>query len=431
MPQEKADNALNPDEKKSALKVIIKDYNAKYKTNHSINEFDLYYQDVQKRIKDQQYPNCDLPHAEKIDVMIVVDMLLTGFDSKFLNSLYVDKNLKYHGLIQAFSRTNRVLNDTKPYGNILDFRGQESAVNEAIALFSGEKDENQAREIWLVDKAPVVIEKLGIAVKKLEQFMQSQGLEAKPEEVSNLKGDEARGQFINLFKEVQRLKTGLDQYTDLTQENKNSIEQVIPKEDLQGFKGVYIETAQRLKSQQDKDNGNISEEVQQLDFEFVLFASAVIDYDYIMGLIAKYSGEKPGKNKMTRAQLIGLIRSDAKFMDDGEDIAEYINTLKEGEALSENVIRQGYEDFKTQKNAKQLEEIAIKHGIEINSLQSFIGNILQRMIFDGEKLNDLLAPLDLGWKARTQKELALMEDLVPLLKKRSNGRDISGLSAYE
>jgi len=261
--------------------------------------------------------------------------------------------------------------------------------------------------------------------------MLSQDLEAKPEEVVNLKGDEARGQFINLFKEVQRLKTGLDQYTDLTDENKNAIEQVIPKENLQGFKGVYIETAKRLKSQQDKDNGNISEEVQQLDFEFVLFASAVIDYDYIMRLIAKYSSEKPGKHKMTRSQLIGLIRSDAKFTDDGDDIVQYINSLKEGEALSEKVIRQGYEDFKTQKDAKQLEEIAIKHGIEINSLQSFIGNILQRMIFDGEKLNDLLAPLDLGWKARTQKELALMEDLVPLLKKRSNGRDISGLSAYE
>jgi type I restriction enzyme R subunit len=431
LPQEKIDNSVAPDEKKNALKAIIKDYNAKYKTNHSIGEFDLYYQDVQKRIKDQQYPNCDLPHAQKIDVMIVVDMLLTGFDSKFLNTLYVDKNLKYHGLIQAFSRTNRVLNDTKPYGNILDFRGQESAVNEAIALFSGEKDENQAREIWLVDKAPVVIEKLGMAVKKLEQFMQSQGLEAKPEEVINLKGDEARGSFINLFKEVQRLKTGLDQYTDLTEENKKAIEQVIPKENLQGFKGVYIETAQRLKLKQDKDNKNTSEEVQQLDFEFVLFASAVIDYDYIMGLIAKYSSEKPGKHKMTRTQLIGLIRSDAKFMDDGDDIAQYINTLKEGEALSEKVIRQGYEDFKAQKNAKQLEEIAIKHGLDINSLQSFTLNILQRMIFDGEKLNDLLAPLDLGWKARNQKELVLMKDLIPLLKKRSNGRDISGLSAYE
>ena len=77
--------------------------------------------------------------AQKIDITIVVDMLLTGFDSKFLNTLYVDKNLKHHGLIQAFSRTNRVLNDTKPYGNILDFRQQQDAVDEAIALFSGEK----------------------------------------------------------------------------------------------------------------------------------------------------------------------------------------------------------------------------------------------------------------------------------------------------
>ena len=79
-------------------------------------------------------------------------MLLTGFDSKYLNTLYVDKNLKHHGLIQAFSRTNRVLNGTKPYGNILDFRQQQEAVNAAIALFSGEKTD-RAREIWLVDKA--------------------------------------------------------------------------------------------------------------------------------------------------------------------------------------------------------------------------------------------------------------------------------------
>jgi type I restriction enzyme R subunit len=97
------------------------------------------------------------PHAQKIDITIVVDMLLTGFDSKYLNTLYVDKNLKHHGLIQAFSRTNRVLNGTKPYGNILDFRQQQDAVDAAIALFSGEKTGEQAREIWLVDKAPVVI----------------------------------------------------------------------------------------------------------------------------------------------------------------------------------------------------------------------------------------------------------------------------------
>ena len=112
LPQEKADNQQEPEAKKAALRQILADYNVQYGTNHSVGEFDLYYQDVQSRIKDQQYPNSDLPHRHKIDLCIVVDMLLTGFDSKFLNTLYVDKNLKHHGLIQAFSRTNRVLNDT-------------------------------------------------------------------------------------------------------------------------------------------------------------------------------------------------------------------------------------------------------------------------------------------------------------------------------
>ena len=299
---------------------------------------------MQKRIKDQQFPNRrPAPTArEKIDIVIVVDMLLTGFDSKYLNTLYVDKNLKHHGLIQAFSRTNRVLNSTKPYGNILDFRQQQEAVNEAIALFSGEKID-RAREIWLVDKAPVVIEKLQSSVKKLDDFMKSQGLTSSPEDVPNLKGDEARGQFINLFKEVQRLKTQLDQYTDLTEENAQVIEQILPEEDLRAFRGVYLETAQRLKTQQEKSGDKASPEVQELDFEFVLFASAVIDYDYIMELIARYSQQKPGKLKMSREQLIGLIQSDAKFMDERDDIAAYINTLKVGEGLSETAIREGYQ----------------------------------------------------------------------------------------
>jgi type I restriction enzyme, R subunit len=430
LPQEKADNQDAPDEKKAALKAIMADYNDRYGTNHDINNFDWYYQDVQKRIKDQQYPNQDLPHGQKIDVTIVVDMLLTGFDSKFLNTLYVDKNLKYHGLIQAFSRTNRVLNDTKPYGSILDFRHQQQAVDEAITLFSGDYKE-KAKEIWLVDPAPAVIEQLEAAVTKLDTFMQSQGLTYAPEEVPNLKGDAARGQFVNLFKEVQRFKTQLDQYTDLTPKHAAAIEQVIPPEQLQGFRGMYLETAQRLKAQQDKGADATSPEVQQLDFEFVLFASAVIDYDYIMGLLARYTQAKPGKQTMSRDELIGLIQSDAKFMDDREDIAAYIGTLQVGKALDEQAIRQGYEAFKTEKSSRELAEIATKHGLEPAALQAFVDGILRRMIFDGEQLSDLLATLGLGWKARTRKELALMEDLIPLLHKLAQGREISGLGAYE
>ena len=437
LPQEQADNEEDPEGKKAALKAILADYNVRYGTNHRLSEFDLYYQDVQKRIKDQQWPNADYPAAQKIDITIVVDMLLTGFDSKFLNTLYVDKNLKHHGLIQAFSRTNRVLNGTKPYGNILDFRQQQDAVDTAIALFSGEKTGEQAREIWLVDPAPKVIEKLETAVQKLDGFMKSQGLDCTPSAVANLKGDAAKAAFITHFKEVQRLKTQLDQYTDLTEENKASIDAVLPEENLRGFKGQYLETAKKLKDQQGKTGGKdqtgdgTDDPVDQIDFEFVLFASAVIDYDYIMGLIAKFSAEGPGKSKMTREELIGLISADAKFMNERDDIAEYIGTLKAGEGLSETAIREGYTRFKAEKNAKELAAIAARHGLTTAALQTFVDGILDRMIFDGEHLSDLMAPLDLGWKARTQAELALMADLHPLLTKRAGGRDISGLSAYE
>ena len=437
LPQEKEDNQVDPEGKKAALKAILTSYNTRFGTNHTVSEFDLYYQDVQKRIKDQQWPNADHPHAQKIDITIVVDMLLTGFDSKYLNTLYVDKNLKYHGLIQAFSRTNRVLNGTKPYGNILDFRQQQDAVDAAIALFSGEKTGEKAREIWLVDKAPVVIQKLDAAVQGLADFMQSQGLTCAPEAVPKLKGDDARATFIKHFKEVQRLKTQLDQYTDLTEDNATAIEHILPAENLQGFRGAYLETAQRLKQQQtQQDKGGEARDgeaadVDQLDFEVVLFASAVIDYDYIMGLMSRFSQQGPGKLKMSREQLIGIIQADAKFMNERDDIAAYIGTLKAGEGLSETAIREGYTRFKKEKDSTELAAIAIEHYLPPAALQAFVDGILQRMIFDGEALSDLMAPLELGWKARAQAELALMKELMPLLNKRAQGREISGLSAYE
>ena len=429
LPQEKADNQTDPNRKKEALKAIMADYNKQYSVNFDIGTFDLYYQDVQKRIKDQKYPNHDLPHEQKIDLTIVVDMLLTGFDSQYLNTLYVDKNLKYHGLIQAFSRTNRVLHDAKPYGNILDFRAQRKAVDDAIALFSGEAGE-RAREIWLVDPAPVVVEKLSEAVQQLEDFMQSQGVDCKPEEVANLKGDEARATFINRFKEVQRIRTQLDQYTDLAPELRETIDKLLPEDDLRAFKGVYLDVAKDLKAKQEK-TPDPNDPIQQLDFEFVLFDSALIDYDYIMKLIARFTGQPPKKQKMTREQLIGLLAGNARFLDEREDMIEYINTLTEGEGLDEQAIREGYERFKAEKNARELAAIAEKHGLGLDALQGFIGTILNRMIFDPDALTELLSPLGLGWKARAQKELDLMDDLTPLLRKQAEGKEISGLEVYE
>ncbi len=428
--QEKEDNKQNPEEKKEALKTILVDYNKQFGTNHTIAEFDSYYQDVQKRIKDQKFSNKDYPHKNKIDLTIVVDMLLTGFDSKYLNTLYVDKKLKYHGLIQAFSRTNRVLNDTKPYGNILDFRSQQDAVNNAITLFCGEEGD-RAVKVWLVDPAPVVIDKYKQAVEALGVFMEDHNLVNEPQEVYNLKGDAARIAFVKNFKEVQRLKTQLDQYTDLDEEQQQEIEKVLPKESLLEFKSSYLETAKQLRAIQQKEGDDAPPEIQQLDFEFVLFASAVIDYDYIINLIADSTQQKTTSQKMSKEQVIRLLSANANLMDEQEDLTDYINSLDWNSGQDVDKLHKGYETFKVEKYEKELAAIAHKHGLETKAIKAFVEDIMSRMIFDGEKLTDLMEPLELGWKQRSKAETALMDDLVPELKKLAQGREISGLAAYE
>jgi len=428
--QEKEDNKQNPEEKKKALTEIIADYNKQFGTNHSVNEFDLYYQDLQRRIKDQKFSNKDYPHKNKVDITIVVDMLLTGFDSKFLNTLYVDKNLKHHGLIQALSRTNRVLNDTKPYGNILDFRSQQEAVNQAITLFSGEES-GRAKEIWMVDPAPVVIDEYQKAVEALGVFMREHDLVNEPQETYNLRGDAAKITFVKNFKEIQRLKTQLDQYTDLDQGQQEKIESILPQEKLQEFRSSYLETAKQLREIQQKEGEDAPEEIQQLDFEFVLFASAVIDYDYIMNLIADSTQQKPAKQKMTKAQVISLLKSNSNLMDEEDDLTDYINSLDWNSGQDADKLRKGYETFKIEKYDKEMAAIANKHGLQTTDLKKFVEKIMSRMIFDGEKLTDLLEPLELGWKQRSKVEIDLMKDLAPQLKKLAQGREISGLAAYE
>ncbi|GAA5220582.1 type I restriction endonuclease subunit R [Membranihabitans marinus] len=428
--QEKEDNQQNPEEKKQALIEIIADYNNQFGTNHDINNFDIYYQDVQRRIKDQKFSNKDYPHKNKIDITIVVDMLLTGFDSKYLNTLYVDKNLKYHGLIQAFSRTNRVLNDTKPYGNILDFRSQQAAVNQAITLFSGEEG-GKANEIWIVDPAPVVIDQYQKAVEVIGDFMAAHNLVNEPQEVYNLRGNAAKIAFVKNFKEVQRLKTQLDQYTDLDEQQQEMIEAILPKNILQEFRSSYLETAKQLREVQQKEDEDTSEDIQQLDFEFVLFASAVIDYDYIMSLIADSTHQKPSKLKMSKSQVISLLKSNSNLMEEEEDLTDYINSLDWESGKDVEALRQGYETFRLEKYDQELAEIANDHGLQTAALKTFVEQIMNRMIFDGEKLTDLMEPLELGWKQRSKAEIALMKDLAPQLKKLAKDREISGLAVYD
>jgi len=214
-------------------------------------------------------------------------------------------------------------------------------------------------------------------VKQLDTFMQAHGLEAKPEQVANLKGDNARAEFIILFKEVQRLKTRLDQYTDLSEKQGERITKTLPEDTLRSFKSTYLDVAKDLKAKQGKSD-DPDDPVQQLDFEFVLFASADIDYDYIMKLIARYTEAAPEQQKMTRAQLVNVIAADAQFMGERDDISDYINSLEAGKALDEKQIRAGYEAFKAEKSDRELARIAENHRLGLQPLQGFVTGIIER-----------------------------------------------------
>jgi type I restriction enzyme R subunit len=265
----------------------------------------------------------------------------------------------------------------------------------------------------------------------MEKWMEDKNMVAEPQEVYNVKGDAARIEFINRFKEVQRLKTQLDQYTDLNEKQKAIIEELMPEDQLRSFRSSYLEIAKQLKEIQQKEGSEAPKNIQQLDFEFVLFASSVVDYDYIMNLIAKYTQGTTKKQKMSRDQLVGVLSSSANLMEERDDIIDYIKTLEVGKALNQHEIKDGYQKFKEEKITKSLAKIAKNNGLEFSALQQFTESIISRMIFDADKLSDLFAPLDLGWKERTKRELALMEELTPLLKKQAEGREISGLKVYE
>ncbi|KGO01075.1 type I restriction endonuclease subunit R [Porphyromonas sp. COT-290 OH3588] len=432
--QEKLDNQTDPSGKKQALQEIISDYNSRYGCAHSLAEFDLYYQDVQKRIKDQKW--AEYPREQKIDITIVVDMLLTGFDSKYLGILYVDKDLKYHGLIQAFSRTNRTLNKTKNFGKILDFRFQESAVNDAVQRFSGVRDEDQDPKIWLVEPANKVVEQYEIAIQQLTSFMESKGLEAEPENVYNLLGDTAKAEFVDYFKEVQKLNTQLSQYIYIDPQDQEKIEKLMPPERLNGFRSAYLETAKTLRNHQkdytqdqpvDMQNAHIEE----IDFEFVLFSSAIIDYDYIMGLIARLTSQSPSQQKLTKEELVRLVASHSNLIEEQEDILDYIEHLEVVNGLTVKEVSEQYQAFKTNKLQSRIKEIAHRYNVAIESLSDFISSVLDRMIFDADQLSALFYEQDLGWKQRVQQEKALVADLMPLFSLLAKGQHIAGLSAYK
>ena len=432
--QERQDNQVDPLGKKEALRRIISIYRKTYGGNFCIEEFDRYNSDVQQRIKRQGRE--DVPREQKIDITIVVDMLLTGFDSKYLNTLYVDKGLQYHGLIQAFSRTNRVLNDRKPFGKILDFRAQSAdALNTAVKLFSGERDKSKdAAKIWLTKSAEEVVELLDVAVQRLYTMMKSHGLEPEPEEVPNLKGDAARADFVEIFKDVQRPILQLDQYIDIPPELQARIDAIMPPEKRLAFRTAYLELGRELRqkgaAESPDDASDPTDVMQDIDFELVLFASAIIDYDYIISLIARMvNEEEPERREVTREEIVALLRSHSNLPEDREDILEFVRHPEVINGRTADEISDEFRRFREAKWHRQLQELAHRHGVDQGRLSDFIESTLDVMRYDDSHLSDLFTDEELGWRDRVTKKNALRADLVPLIRLRAAGQAIDNLPA--
>ena len=438
--QERQDNRVDPLGKKEALRRIISMYNQTYNTQHCIEEFDRYNSDVQQRIK-RQGRNVE-PKKQKeekkqwIDITIVVDMLLTGFDSKYLNTLYVDKGLQYHGLIQAFSRTNRVLNERKPFGKILDFRAQSAdALNTAVELFSGERDKSKdAAKIWLTKSAEEVVELLDVAVQRLYTMMKSYGLEPEPEEVPNLKGDAARADFVEIFKDVQRSILQLDQYIDIPPELQARIDAIMPPEKRLAFRTAYLELGRELRQKRAAESPDDASEptdvMQDIDFELVLFASAIIDYDYIISLIARMVNEKePERREVTREEIVALLRSHSNLPEDREDILEFVGHPEAINGRTADEISDEFRRFREAKWHRLVHQMAQRHGVDQGRLSDFIQSTLDVMRYDDSHLSDLFTDEGLGWRDRVTKKNALRADLVPLIRLRAAGQTIDNLPA--
>ena len=244
------------------LDEMVADYNKMFGDNFNLNAdngFNSYFIDISKKIKER-----------KIDILLVVNMFLTGFDSKYLNTLYVDKNLKYHGLIQAYSRTNRILNVNKPHGNIVCFRNLKKRTDEAIKLFS---DENAIETVLMKSYSEYVVI-LNKYLEALKELASSSG------EVDNLETEDNKLAFIETFKNILRVMNKLETFSTFDFKDFD-----ITQDDFEAYKSKYIDMYDTLVGSKIKKEGGKISVIDEIDFEIELFAKDSINVAYIVSLI--------------------------------------------------------------------------------------------------------------------------------------------------
>ncbi|MDG1730399.1 MAG: type I restriction endonuclease subunit R [Algibacter sp.] len=293
---------------RNKLEAYIGHYNNMYNTNFTTKDqqqFENYFKDISKRLKEREKVTFN-EEKDRLDIVIVVNMMLTGFDAKKVNTLYVDKNLKQHGLIQAFSRTNRTLGEQKSQGNILCFRNLKKATDDAITLFSNK----EAIEVVTMPDYEKIAEKFDEALNALKAIAPTY------QSVNDLQSEEDEAAFVQAFRKLLRNMNVLQSYTDFDWDDLP-----IDEQEFEDYKGKYLDLYEKVKRESAKEKTSILDDI---DFELELIHRDRINVAYILKLLAKLKDSKSDEAKAQKKAIIDLLGGDIKLRSKRELIEKFI-----------------------------------------------------------------------------------------------------------
>ena len=331
------------------LEECISDYNEMYDTNYTTNIFYEYYQNLQKRIKDKE-----------VDLVLVVNIFLTGFDAKRLNTLYIDKCLKWHGLIQAYSRTNRTYGNDKPHGNIVSFRPGEMIKNQedALRLYGGEN----AEDIVIKEPYEILLKQFRDALEKLREIAPT------PDSVNSIKTDKEKESFIKAFRDVLRSRSVIETYKEFSFEDVG-----ISEQEFYDFQSKYLDLyEERKKSSPEKESI-----LNQLDFDVELVAKDIINHNFILSLLQDISTEKDiSKQKKQIENLMIQLERDLHYRKKKDLIREFIDSkIINGTSID---IRKEYQEFWSIEKEKAITELSTTYKMKKEPLTEIIGEYTYR-----------------------------------------------------
>ncbi len=336
------------------LEGFIGDYNAMFGTNYSTRDTDSfygYYRDIAKKVKER-----------KVDILLVVNMFLTGFDCKTLNTLYVDKTLRFHGLVQAYSRTNRILNEVKSQGNIVVFRNLKTRTDEAIALFS---NVNAKEEIFIPPYDDYVSKFNEVVAQLLE-------LTPTVDSVKDLPDEEAELLFVKIFRELMRLRNILESFSEF-----DGAHLVLPAQLFENYKSAYLDLYDKVKTDTKKEKASILEDV---DFQLELIHRDVINVQYILTLLAKLYGADPAEAPQIRKLILESVAGDFDLRSKKELIEKFIEQQLP-KLTDATEIPEGFETFWEEERVAAFAALVKEEQLDPDKLSK----VIDRYIYTGKE----------------------------------------------